>query len=164
MNRLSYDQEDGSFTWKIRENGPATINTRIAGKAAGTITPFGYRSINLNGSNYLCHRLAWLIITGDWPENEIDHKDGDPLNNSWSNLRAATKSQNMANSKGYGKSGFKGVSLCKRSGKWRATIYHAGKWRDLGKFSDPEIASQAYKSESERIHGEYASHINRDCQ
>jgi len=89
--------------------------------------------------------------------NEIDHINGDKLDNRRENLRSATRSQNKMNS---GKpknntSGYKGVCWYKRGNKWRAQIGINGKLKHLGYFEDKEEAAKAYKKAAEKYHGEF---------
>lgn len=158
---LHYEPESGVFTWLPRK-GKKTWNTRYAGKEAGfDWTPTGsgvsYRSIRIFDWPFLGHRLAFLYMTGEWPAHEVDHADGDGLNNKWANLRAASKAQNGANCKAKknNKSGFKGVSYCKATNKFRATIQAEGKWKWLGGFSTAEEAAEAYAEASKSLHGEF---------
>lgn len=100
------------------------------------------------------------MITGCEPGLQVDHIDGNGLNNSRSNLRFCTNKENGRNrliSKA-NKSGFKGVSLHKASNKWMASIKHEGKSRNLGYFPTPEQAHEAYKQAAIRLHGEFASY------
>lgn len=93
-NHLRYDPETGELWWKrprIR---------RVLTKRAGNYDAAGNRwSIFFFGKRYLQHRVIWAIVTGDWPVNTIDHKDGDSSNNKWSNLREATLSEQQQNTK-----------------------------------------------------------------
>lgn len=87
----------------------------------------------------------------------VDHIDGNPLNNRKSNLRLATPAQNQYNrwiSKA-NTSGFRGVSLHKSTGRWRATIRIDGKKVELGLFASAQEASAAYESEAKKHHGEF---------
>jgi len=89
--------------------------------------------------------------------NEIDHINGDKLDNRRENLRSATRSQNMMNS---GKpknntSGHKGVSWHRN--KWEARIIINGKKKHLGCFEDKEEAAKAYKEAAEKYFGEFAT-------
>jgi len=54
-------------------------------------------TIGANGSRHLAHRLAWLYMAGAWPSGVIDHMNGDPSDNRWSNLRDVTQAENNAN-------------------------------------------------------------------
>lgn len=71
---LSYDAASGVFAWL--EDG----------RQAGCQTPKGYVVIGIDGSLYLAHRLAWLYVTGSWPEMRLDHKDRNKANNRRNNV------------------------------------------------------------------------------
>tara|TARA_R110000744_G_scaffold69841_1_gene141532 strand:+ start:103 stop:606 length:504 start_codon:yes stop_codon:yes gene_type:complete len=96
-------------------------------------------------------------ILGDPEELEVDHRDGEGINNRRSNLRAATRAQNQQNTRisSANTSGFKGVSLHGVSGKWRVRISLNGNSTDLGLFGSPEEAHAAYCRASEKYHGEF---------
>lgn len=89
---------------------------------------------------------------------EVDHIDGDGLNNQIGNLRIVTKAQNRANSSRNlnNTSGFKGVSWYKRSQKWRAVILINGKYVHIGLFDSAEDAARAYDETARKYHGEFA--------
>ena len=88
---------------------------------------------------------------------EIDHIDGNGLNNRRENLRIVTKAQNQHNRKksANNTSGFKGVFWHRAAGKWAAAIRLNGKRSHLGLYVRPEDAHAAYQSASERLHGEF---------
>lgn len=92
----------------------------IAGYDAG-----GYRNIRIDGRAYRVHRLAWLWMTGEWPDPECDHINTVKNDNRWFNLRKATRGQNAANRNANSTSwtGQKGVTWDKRNSKWMGTIY-----------------------------------------
>lgn len=162
---LDYDPATGALTWKHRdreffsdERTARLWNARHAGKPAFTARHSkGYRHGALLGVSLFAHRVAWAITHGQWPSGVIDHINCDPEDNRLENLRDVTPSQNLCNR---GKtiantSGYKGVFLDKRNGKWTAAIKFGGKYRHLGKFSDPEAAHAAYARASKRLHGQY---------
>jgi hypothetical protein len=95
-------------------------------------------------------------MTGSWGRPTIDHRDGDPTNNRWNNLRKATPSQNSANRRRpqNNTSGFKGVLAYR--GKWRATISKNGQSTVLGMFQSPEAAHAAYVAAARKLFGEFA--------
>lgn len=95
---LDYEPETGIFRWKIVKRGWRGKTIAFPGDRAGHIERDGYWRISIDGKFYLMHRLAWLWMTGDWPEIVIDHKDRDKGNNKWANLRDATYSENSRNS------------------------------------------------------------------
>jgi len=157
---LNYEPETGVFTWRERTDVRAQWNSRYAGKQAGydwRVGNVAYRSIRIFDWPFLAHRLAWLYVTGQWPENDVDHEDGNGLNNRWHNLRAATKAQNGANrgATKRNKTGFKGVSRTK-DGRYRATIQVNGRWRWLGAFDTAEKAHEAYQQSARQLAGEFA--------
>jgi hypothetical protein len=135
--RLDYDPETGIFLWKWRDDVPIYVNSRRAGKVAGADSK-GYRQIKIGGSLHRAHRLAWLIVTGEWPTADIDHINGDPSDNRISNLRVVTHAENQRN-KAIGlnnTSGVMGVDWIKARGKWRARVKVAGRNIHIGYFSD----------------------------
>jgi hypothetical protein len=139
---LDYDPETGVLTWKCREGMRPGWNGRYAGKEAGSFNSKGYQQISINGSRYSMHRLAWLIQTGEWPQHQIDHEDGDVFNNRFSNLREATQQENTWNRKTdiRNTSGVKGVSWDKQNQKWQVLITVDRKRIHLGRFDSFEDA------------------------
>lgn len=125
---------------------------------AGTIRSDGYVCINVSGKIHLAHRLAWLYVHGEFPENVIDHINRVTGDNSLKNLRACTRSENMRNT---GKrcsntSGFKGVHWSKCANKWQAKIGCRGKTLHLGLFHHKKDAAIAYDKKALELHGEFA--------
>jgi hypothetical protein len=156
---LEYNPVTGDFTFLpvVRTRGRVTSK---AGKAPSTINGYGYYSISIEGKNYTLHRLAWLLTYGELPILDIDHIDGNKLNNSISNLRLATRSENMLNT---GKrldntTGYKGVSFCKQTGKYRATARLNGKCYSLGRFDTPDEAASIYSYFAKQSHGNFIHH------
>lgn len=130
-----YCRETGNFT-----------KQGIPNKVVGHMTKGGYIAISVRGRSWLAHRLAWLYVNGLFPLNDLDHIDGNRLNNRIGNLREATKSQNMQNrhrAHANNKAGLLGVRL-HRDGKFEAQIQHKGKVKYLGLFTTPEEAHEAY--------------------
>jgi hypothetical protein len=159
---LNYDPKTGVFTWRRREQQghyARTWNTRYAGTIAGTPTvPRGYLQIMVNGRLYLAHRLAYLWMHGVWPVDEVDHRDTDPANNRWSNLRAATSSQGKMNTRirSDNTTGHKGVWFEKRRNHWIAEIHADGKKRQIGSYSTIEEARAAREAAARQLHGRFA--------
>lgn len=147
---LHYDPETGVFTWRVNRRG----HTR-QGDIAGSGSPV---VICLDCRKYLGHRLAWLYMMDQWPSALVDHVDLDSANNRWSNLRAATKSQNSANrlAQRNSRSGVKGVYWNPECRKWGATICLNYKRAHLGLFDNIEDASRAYENAARERFGEFA--------
>lgn len=166
---VSYSPLTGTFTWKVRPlESFATIiagkacNKRYAGKIAGCVcNTTGYLKIGINGKDYQAHRLAWLYMYGHIPVDEIDHISHDRADNRISNLREATRTENLRNqtmSKA-NKSGHTGVTWNKANSKWQASISVGGKSKHLGKFSDIKDAVCA----REKANIKYDFHRNHGC-
>jgi len=142
---LNYDPETGVFTWRSRRCNNA------AGTPAGYRRPDGYLTIRLDKKLYRANRLAWFYMTGGWPENLVDHKDRNPGNDKWQNLREATHSQNHQNQvvRKDCTHGHRGIALHER-GLWRAQTLQ-GKRIHIGYFRTPEEALIA-RIAAERLH------------
>lgn len=150
---LHYDPETGVFT-----RLSCRCHSELLGQPAGCLDSKGYIRIRVDGRKYRAHRLAWLYMTGFWPEDDVDHKDVDPSNNRWANLRKATKAQNTRNSRrpANNTSGYKGASWNIAAQKWVGTIGHNGEKIYLGCFDTPEAAHAAYCAAAQRLHGAFA--------
>lgn len=138
---LDYDPETGLFLW-LKSTGPRAI----IGTRAGTPHNKGYWFIRILGETHLAHRLAFLWMTGAFPENDVDHANMDRSDNRWANLRAATRSQNRANTKirADNASGYKGVCWNPKTRKWRAQTMKDGRRLYLGEYPSKEAAYQKY--------------------
>ena len=149
---LEYNPDTGLFTW-IK----STQQTK-AGSVAGNKTNQGYIRISVKRKRYLAHRLAYLYMTGKFPENSIDHINHIRDDNRWTNLRAATNSQNQANrvKQKNNKAGYKGVCWHKSTKKWRAKIVHMNKSIYIGYYTTREEASEAYKKKAIELFGEFS--------
>ncbi len=153
INVLEYDPLTGVFLWKN-----PTSNRVRAGTIAGQIDRHGHRSINVCGTRYLAHRLAWFYMIREWPSDEIDHINLIKDDNRIANLREATRNENCRNvgRKKHNKSGFKGVCRHPQStNKFMAQITVQGKPLYLGLYDDPEDASIAYVMASILNHGNF---------
>lgn len=131
---LHYDPETGQFRWIKRKKG-----RRVAvGSFVHTKQRDNHIRVKIDYVTYNLHRLAWLWMTGDWPQQNkvIDHINRDPSDNRWSNLRLVTHSENSKNKIVRNKSGFKGVFWSKN--KWQSSLY-------LGSFTTKEEACEAYE-------------------
>lgn len=142
---LNYDPETGEFVWKKwrERSGP---------KAAGCISEWGYRRIKIDLRNYRAARLAWFYMTGEWPDDEVDHINLMPSDDRWCNLRSASKKENCSN-KGVrkdNKSGFKGVYSFE--GKFRAAFLG----KHLGTYERIENAALAYNLAAVMGRGDFA--------
>lgn len=148
---LHYNPDTGVMTWKVHQG------CMMTGQEAGAIVKLKhshYIHIQIDRKLIYLHRLAFLYMTGAMPRNDMDHKDGDGLNNKWVNLRPCTRAENCQNHalRSDSRSGFVGVGWHKSAGKWRARIKLNGREIFLGCFDDPEQASLAYLAAKTNIH------------
>jgi hypothetical protein len=146
---LSYDPESGVWV-RLKSTGKAKV-----GSTAGSIEPRGYRRIRIDGKPYLSSRLAHLFMKGEWPTHEMDHIDCNPSNDSWLNLRPATRLQNNANRKLSNKSGFQGASRSSTN-RYKAEMKLNGKRIYLGSFVTAEEAHASYVTASKEIYGAFS--------
>lgn len=138
---LNYDPESGELRW-LEQMGAHVW----AGDIAGTLRKDGYLMIRFRGNGYLSHRVAYALMTGNWPDGEIDHIDRDKLNNKWSNLRLASRSLQNHNKGDYknNRTGYKGVNL--KEGKYVARVQIENKRHHLGYFGTAQEAYEAIKT------------------
>lgn len=146
---LTYDPETGAFRWLAKPT-----NGVQKGAAAGYVKSDGYVGVTIDGHAYAAHRLAFLWMTGLWPEKHVDHKNRIKTDNRWENLRDASRSQNLGNQKLHSnnRSGAKGVWFDRRLKKWRAGC--ADKY--LGCFETMDAARAAYQEAAALRFGEFA--------
>ena len=149
---LSYDKDAGIFRWKI------TRGSRRAGTVAGNRTAPGQRywGIMIDDVMYRAHRLAWLYMTKTWPHDQIDHINLNGHDNRFINLREASNSENRQNSRGWSRSGFKGIVFNKTWKRWVARIIVNGKFMYLGGFDAASEAAMAYDKAATEHFGQFA--------
>lgn len=152
---LSYDPISGFFTW-VKVLGGRTI----PGSIAGTETNRGYIQLKFNGKYYLAHRLAFFFMTGSFPAEDVDHVNGVTTDNRFFNLRLATTTQNLCNTKvrSDSNSGIKGITYIKENKTWRAKLSMRGKTVFQKNFKFLEDACKEIKRQREIHHGEFARH------
>lgn len=155
---LDYDPSTGKLVWRERLPGHfadgvysavrccKSWNRVNAGNQAFThIMGIGYAQGSVNGRLLLAHRVIWAIETGEWPQGDIDHINGDRSDNRWANLRDVPHAINLRNASGKSSnaSGATGVSYRADRGKWRARVMVDGRERSLGSFDSFEAAVAA---------------------
>ena len=130
------------------------------GKKVGSYTK-KYGRLVVDGKTVYLARFAVYLMTGEWPDGEVDHINGDTHDNRWQNLRVCSRRENAKNRRKYktNKSGFKGVysSRYKDSTYWHAKIQVDGEPVFLGSFPSPEEAHSAYCKAAVEHHKEFHS-------
>lgn len=145
---FEYDPSTGVFTVKV-----STAQCVKVGDVAGSLSQSGYWYINVDNVRYGAHRVAWLFVHGEYPDREVDHRDGVKSHNWIDNLRLATHAENLQNLKTHRRDNIVGVMGVSPDGKkFRAQIKHAGKVVYLGSFADPKEAGAAYLKAKAEFH------------
>lgn len=104
------------------------------------------------------HRMIMGLESGD--KREVDHINGDGLDNRKENLRICTKAQNAWNQgprsgKKY-RTGYKGITFDKSKNRWMALIQKNRKNYYIGSYQNPCEAALAYNKKATELFGEYA--------
>jgi hypothetical protein len=162
---LDYDPDTGSLWWKKRQlhhfkqgnrqaNACSIWNNKHAGTVAGSDDGKGRIIIRIYKNTYFAHRLAFMIMTGREPVEQIDHINGDSYYNKWINLRECEDYQNKQNLsiKSNNTSGYIGVWWHKQNKKWCAEIRTRNVKYYLGTFDDPKEAYEAYLAAKQNLH------------
>jgi hypothetical protein len=157
---LRYEPETGLLFWKPRPESmfptvrsAAIWNARFAGKEAFTAKVAGYKHGCILYKKVRAHRVIWAMTHGEWPQDDIDHINGDPSDNRLANLREVSTQENAKNSARPrdNTSGHMGVSWHAQNRRWRARIKHDGRSVSLGLFREKEDAVAAWRAAADRF-------------
>lgn len=152
LNVFSYNTQSGELTHTY---------TTLSG-AQDSLATFahsrGYLSVCVGKTQYLAHRVIYLMMTGNWPEH-IDHINHIKHDNRWDNLRNTSQEDNNRNMPKQTNSttGILGVSLHQPTGKYRAYISVKGRAKHLGLF-DTVAAAKAARETANAIYGYHHNH------
>jgi len=156
LRRLfNYDEETGVLTRAVKVN-----KRSLVGDVAGSLTHNGYLKTGIDKAYYSVHRIIYKMATGIDPGNlEIDHINGDRVDNRMQNLRAVDCSTNMRNCRMLtaNTSGRTGVRFEPARNKWRAYIHLNNKGFSLGRFTLKEDAIKAREA-AEKANGFHVNH------
>ena len=160
---FAYDPETGVLSHKKRprwmfksgyNGGEAswkTWNSRYAGREVASKNNHGYYRVSIGGVRYTAHRIIWMMVHGEWPD-EIDHINGSRADNRLHNLRAVNRQENLRNlaRRSDNTSGYTGVSYSKRDGVFIAYITIDGRAKVIGRYATADKAAEARaKAQSE---------------
>lgn len=146
---FDYDPDTGLVTRRTTVNNKAKIGERLARKTTG-----GYIQVSVDRRLYALHRLIWMWVYGEYPQDHIDHINRVRDDNRLSNLRVVTHAENMLNKAVYSSNwtGTPGVTWYSRGSKWVARISAKGRRMHLGYFPSMEAAKEAYLKAKEMHH------------
>src|SRR6266404_5145399 len=159
---LDCDPINGLLRWGIKRESNKLDWSRGTLKSKGKHNYY-YYSISIDGKSYKVARIIWFYVKREWPDREVDHHNGDSLDNRFDNLRESTSQQNNFNRKLYGRYS-RGVTLCSDhlKKKWHAQINIKGIGKvSLGYYLTEQEASWAFEIVAEAMQGSFAYH-NRD--
>ncbi len=146
--QFDYAPETGLLTRRTRTSNRVKIGDVVGSLAAG-----GYLLGTFLGRRYYVHRLIWCWVNGDWPDKDIDHINGVRSDNRLSNLRAASRSENLQNRKSASARSSTGLLGVKRNrNRFQARISVNGRNISLGCFATAEMAHAAYVQAKREMH------------
>lgn len=145
LRSYKYDCSTGGFLW-------SSTKMHIK-RTPGHFASNGYLRLRFRDRYFPAHHLVWAIETGSLPSSQIDHIDGDRLNNRFSNLREVSPIENSQNQRYAHKTSKSGLLGASPSGKaWRAQIKVNKKSIHLGSFNTPDEAHSAYINAKRMLH------------
>lgn len=138
--RVRYDSETGLF-YTLKKTSRSKV-----GDVVTSVRKDGYCRVNVFGEKVLAHVLAWFYMMGAWPESDIDHIDGNPTNNAFSNLRVLERNENLQNirkTRRNSTTGVNGVGWHNGRQKFVVRLSHMGEIKFGGHFDDLDDAVAA---------------------
>lgn len=153
LSLLDYNPTTGNLYWKVSKNNRIKV-----GDKAGSLTEDGYWKVMIHRKKYYAHRLIWFMVHGCFPTGQIDHINGNRLDNRIENLRDSTNGQNQANKfkRPNCSSQYKGVSFNKQKGQWRSLISFENKRFFLGYFDSEKEAALMYNEAALKLYKDYS--------
>ena len=153
LSLLDYNPATGNLYWRVSKNNRIKV-----GDKAGSLTEDGYWKVMIHRKKYYAHRLIWFIMHGCFPSGQIDHINGNRLDNRIENLRDSTNGQNQANKfkRPNCSSKYKGVFFDKKTNNWKASITVKRKRIHLGTYDTEKDAALGYNKAALQHYNEYA--------
>ena len=169
---LCYEPDTGKLFWRERDRkwfgktersqewNCNAWNSKLAGKQTFlNIEESGALYSSIFRKKYKAHRIIWLMVNGKWPDDVIDHINGNRQDNRLWNLRSVTQGENMINMArpSHNTSGFVGVVWDKDRTTWNARITVNNKTINLGRFKTKSEAISK-RQEANKEHGFHKNH------
>lgn len=161
LHELFEYRADGNLVRKKSGMGPANKKGQVVGFKPKKVTRNNrYVTTKIQGEHWCVHKLIYLYHYGVLPDN-VDHINGDSLDNRIENLRPASTSENRMNCGKYSNntSGTKNVSWHKAANKWLVSLQVDNKTIRVGYFDDIELAELVAVEARTKYHGNYANHV-----
>ena len=148
-----FEHKDGKLYWKKMSHSNKDF---LIGSEAGAVHKTGYRHVTWLGTKHKIHRLIFLLLRGYLPK-ELDHINGNRLDNRIENLREVTRSENQYNKRPQqNSSGHRGVSWHKKTMKWCVRVTKDKISHSFGYFDDLELAALVAKEARIKLFGNFA--------
>lgn len=163
LHQLFEYRDDGNLVRKVSGAGRSNKKGMVVGFFPKKITRSNrYVTTKINGQHYCVHKLIYMYHHGVMPD-QLDHINGNSLDNRIENLRLATTSENAQNRKTFAnnKSGCKGVTWHKRIKKWQVSVAVNKVQKHIGYFDDLEFAALVATEARDKYHGKFANILKR---
>lgn len=153
LSYFHYDPVTGHLRWAK----PKPKSKVRAGHVVSYIGADGYLTVTFHKKRYKAHRICWLLASGDWPDGDIDHINGDRTDNRLDNLRVCSRQNNLRNMKKQPNksSVYKGVSK-RKDNQYEAYYSLNNKKVSLGLFTQEREAALVYNINVAPIFKDYA--------
>lgn len=154
-----YEPETGHI---IRLKADDYHRSHLIGKPCGCVSnTTGYVMMTHHKRTYLAHRVAFVLMTGEWPISYVDHINRCKTDNRWENLRLCSHAQSSTNISlpKNNHSGARGVYFYPGRNRWVSFLSVGGKRIWLGSFLTQQEAIAARIAGGERHHGEFAGEL-----
>lgn len=124
--------------------------TKTKGLKECNAVSHGYYTTSINCKFEYVHRICWFLYYGAWPENDIDHINGEKTDNRIKNLRDVTRSENLRNGKVHRTGRLVGAHTVEGASRmpWRSSVWDGKKLINLGRFDTEQEAHDAYMNSS----------------
>lgn len=156
LSRLSVDMETGIARWLDATKHHRNLVGEVAGGPRRNRNGKHYWVIKIDGIAYKRAQIVLFLKTGTWPNEMVDHRNGDSLDDSPTNLRHATATQNAWNHQKRSKKTDLPMGVRFMSGRFQARIACHKKMHHIGCFDTPEEAREAYLAKRKELFGEFA--------
>ena len=157
----SWEMRDGVLLWKRNANGGKKVGDPVGLATLKNGHQNCFLTFSKKLSGYSVGQIAWFLYTGKWPDGEVDHKDCNPKNNLFENLRVASRSEQCMN-RISGRKGRANKGVYKRDygNKWSAQIWVNKRCVNLGTFDSEDEAVEVRELATTMLHGDFSNKMS----